>query len=308
MKDRYRKQVALLIRIMPSVYKIKEFAVHGGTAINLFHRNLLRYSVDIDVTYIPIEDRQQSLASINQKLLEVKKNIEKTIPGVVVKHKPDVWKLLCTLGDATVKIEVNATKRGIIGDVVELPLCEKARNEFSMGCKARTVSFSQLYGGKITAALSRQHPRDLFDCKYMELQSFDDVKNGFMLCLLGSDKPIIESLQPHDIDQTEALENQFQGMTETPFGYEDYLESRTALLSLVNGGLTITDKEFLLSFEQGEPDWNKCCAGDLSQYPSVQWKLLNIGKLKESNPVKFEQGVNKLRRYLLDSTTGKTND
>ena len=308
MNDRYRKQVALLIRIMPSVYKIKEFAVHGGTAINLFHRNLLRYSVDIDVTYIPIENRQQSLASINQKLLEVKKNIEKTIPGVVVKHKPDVWKLLCTLGDATVKIEVNATKRGIIGDVVELPLCEKARNEFSMGCKARTVSFSQLYGGKITAALSRQHPRDLFDCKYMELQSFDDVKNGFMLCLLGSDKPIIESLQPHDIDQTEALENQFQGMTETPFGYEDYLESRTALLSLVNGGLTITDKEFLLSFEQGEPDWNKCCAGDLSQYPSVQWKLLNIGKLKESNPVKFEQGVNKLRRYLLDSTTGKTND
>ena len=308
MKDRYRKQVALLIRIMPSVYKIKEFAVHGGTAINLFHRNLLRYSVDIDVTYIPIENRQQSLASINQKLLEVKKNIEKTIPGVVVKHKPDVWKLLCTLGDANVKIEVNATKRGIIGDVVELPLCEKARNEFSMGCKARTVSFSQLYGGKITAALSRQHPRDLFDCKYMELQSFDDVKNGFMLCLLGSDKPIIESLQPHDIDQTEALENQFQGMTETPFGYEDYLESRTALLSLVNGGLTITDKEFLLSFEQGEPDWNKCCAGDLSQYPSVQWKLLNIGKLKESNPVKFEQGVNKLRRYLLDSTTGKTND
>mgnify|MGYP003559601299 FL=1 len=300
--------MALLIRIMPSVYKIKEFAVHGGTAINLFHRNLLRYSVDIDVTYIPIENRQQSLASINQKLLEVKKNIEKTIPGVVVKHKPDVWKLLCTLGDATVKIEVNATKRGIIGDVVELPLCEKARNEFSMGCKARTVSFSQLYGGKITAALSRQHPRDLFDCKYMELQSFDDVKNGFMLCLLGSDKPIIESLQPHDIDQTEALENQFQGMTETPFGYEDYLESRTALLSLVNGGLTITDKEFLLSFEQGEPDWNKCCAGDLSQYPSVQWKLLNIGKLKESNPVKFEQGVNKLRRYLLDSTTGKTND
>ena len=308
MKDRYRKQVALLIRIMPSVYKIKEFAVHGGTAINLFHRNLLRYSVDIDVTYIPIENRQQSLASINQKLLEVKKNIEKTIPGVVVKHKPDVWKLLCTLGDATVKIEVNATKRGIIGDVVELPLCEKARNEFSMGCKARTVSFSQLYGGKITAALSRQHPRDLFDCKYMELQSFDDVKNGFMLCLLGSDKPIIESLQPHDIDQTEALENQFQGITETPFGYEDYLESRTALLSLVNGGLTITDKEFLLSFEQGEPDWNKCCAGDLSQYPSVQWKLLNIRKLKESNPVKFEQGVNKLRRYLLDSTTDKTND
>ena len=46
MRDKYKKQVALLIRIMPSVYRIKEFAVHGGTAINLFHKNLPRYSVD----------------------------------------------------------------------------------------------------------------------------------------------------------------------------------------------------------------------------------------------------------------------
>lgn len=52
MRDKYKKQVALLIRIMPSVYRIKEFAVHGGTAINLFHKNLPRYSVDIDLTYI----------------------------------------------------------------------------------------------------------------------------------------------------------------------------------------------------------------------------------------------------------------
>ena len=193
MKDKYKKQVALLIRIMPSVYRIKEFAVHGGTAINLFHKNMPRYSVDIDLTYIPIENRETSLKTINQKLLEIKKAIEKSIPGIIVRHKPDVWKLLCTLGEATVKIEVNGTKRGLIGSTVDKLLCDKAQKEFNMGCKARTVSFSQLYGGKITAALSRQHPRDLFDCKYMDIDSFDDVKDGFMLCLLGSDKPIIES-------------------------------------------------------------------------------------------------------------------
>jgi len=227
MKDRYKKQVALLIRIMPSVYRIKEFAVHGGTAINLFHKNMPRYSVDIDLTYIPIESRDVSLNTINTKLLEVKQSIEKSIPDVKVMHKPDVWKLLCTYGEATVKIEVNGTKRGIIGDTVDMPLCEKARNEFSMGCKARTVSFSQLYGGKITAALSRQHPRDLFDCKYMNLDSFNEVKDGFMLCLLGSDKPIIESLQPNPVNQTDALENQFQGMSDIPFGYEDYTSART---------------------------------------------------------------------------------
>ena len=71
MKDKYKKQVALLIRIMPSVYRIKEFAVHGGTAINLFHKNMPRYSVDIDLTYIPIENSVTSLKTINQKLLEM---------------------------------------------------------------------------------------------------------------------------------------------------------------------------------------------------------------------------------------------
>lgn len=207
--------------------------------------------------------------SINQKLQDVKSSIEKSIPGIIVKHKPEVLKLLCTLGDATVKIEVNGTKRGIIGSPVDLPICEKARNEFSMGCKARTVSFGQLYGGKITAALSRQHPRDLFDCKFMEIDSFEQVKDGFLLCLLGSDKPIIESLQPNAVDQSEALENQFEGMTDIPFTYTDYKEARENLLELVNGNLNNTDKEFLLSFEAGVPDWDKCFAGDLSAYPSV---------------------------------------
>ena len=298
MKDRYRKQVALLIRIMPSVYRIQEFAVHGGTAINLFHKNMPRYSIDIDLTYIPIKDRAISLAEINQKLLDVKKSVEKTIPGITVRHKPEVWKLMCTLGEATVKIEVNGTKRGIIGRTEDMPLCEAAQKEFSMGCKARTVSFSQLYGGKIAAALSRQHPRDLFDCKYMDIQSFNEVKDGFIFCLLGSDKPIVESLRPNEINQTEALENQFMGMTNIPFGYDDYVEARKRLIEMVNGNLTQADKEFLLSFENGQPDWGKCCAGDLSSFPSVQWKLLNIAKLKGRNPRKFEQGIEKLNDVL----------
>ena len=167
-----------------------------------------------------------------------------------------------------------------------------------MGCKARTVSFSQLYGGKITAALSRQHPRDLFDCKYMNISSFDDVKDGFMLCLLGSDKPIIESLVPNEIDQTDALEKQFDGMSDVAFSYDDYKQARRKLIELVQKGLTEDDKRFLLSFEEGVPDWTICSAGDLSCYPSVQWKLLNIEKLKETNIKKYEQGIKKLQNFL----------
>ncbi len=298
MDDIYRRQVALLIRIMPSVFRIKDFAVHGGTAINLFYKNMPRYSVDIDLTYIPITDRRTSIDVINTHLTQLKQMIERTVPGIKVVHKPDVLKLQCSYEGAMVKIEVNGTKRGIIGATGDHMLCARAQNEFQMGCKARIVSFSQLYGGKITAALSRQHPRDLFDCKYMEIDNFKDVKDGFMLCLLGSDKPIIESLRPNSIDQTEALEKQFAGMSDVPFSYADYEDARINLVKMVNDNLDSADKDFLLSFEVGNPIWNLCCAGDLSAYPSVRWKQQNIIKLKEINPQKHLDGINKLREFF----------
>ena len=298
MNDIYRRQVALLIRVMPLVFKIKDFAVHGGTAINLFHRNLPRYSVDIDVTYIPLEDRETSLRKINSHLSSLKSAIEKAVPGIRVTHKPDVWKLQCVKDGTTIKIEVNGTKRGILDDIETKQLCEKAKDEFGLTCFANIVSWSQLFGGKIAAALSRQHPRDLFDCRGISPDDFNAVKDGFMLCLLGSDKPIIESLQPYMIDQRDALDNQFDGMTDETFNYDDYQSSRANLIEVVNNGFTDEDKDFLISFEEGNPDWTKCCAGDLSEYPSVKWKLMNIEKLKFKNPTKHKEGIDKLNEFF----------
>ncbi len=48
--DIYRKQVELLVRTIPNVAEEKCFALKGGTAINLFIRNMPRLSVDIDLT------------------------------------------------------------------------------------------------------------------------------------------------------------------------------------------------------------------------------------------------------------------
>jgi predicted nucleotidyltransferase component of viral defense system len=52
----YRKQVKLLIRILPFIAEEDCFALKGGTAINLFVRNMPRLSVDIDLTYLPVLD------------------------------------------------------------------------------------------------------------------------------------------------------------------------------------------------------------------------------------------------------------
>jgi hypothetical protein len=296
MNSVYKEQVRLLLRILPVIYKEKDFAVHGGTAINLFVKNMLRYSVDVDLTYIPLEDRETSLQNISAKLKNVASGVAQAIPGIKIKTVPN--KLLCTLGTITVKIEVNAIQRGIIGNLIELPLCSKAQTDFELFCKAHIVSISQLYGGKLGAALNRQHPRDLFDCKYMDICNFEDIKSGLFYNILGSPKPIVEMLFPGQVNQKEALENQFYGMTDMAFTYDDYEQTRNNIAIFVNSSLTQSDKDFLISYEEGCPLRSKHEYEKFLSYPSIQWKQLNINKLKKDNPVKHRQGVEKLRRYL----------
>jgi hypothetical protein len=296
MNSNYKEQVRLLLRILPAIYKEKNFAIHGGTAINLFVKNLLRYSVDVDLTYIPLEERETSLHNINEKLLNISKEIKRSIPIIKINHLTN--KLLCTLESYTVKIEVNTIQRGIIDGVIEMPLCEKAQKEFELFCKAQLVSVSQLYGGKLGAGLNRQHPRDLFDYKFMDITDFGVVKKGLIYNLLSCPKPVIELLSPNMIDQKEALENQFKGMTDIPFTYEDYNSARQKLIAFVNSNLTQNDKEFLISYENGNPLWNNSEYEILEKYPSVQWKQLNINKLKKDNLVKHRQGVEKLVNWL----------
>ena len=67
-REAYEAQVALLVRLLPHVAKKEVFALKGGTAINLFYRDLPRLSVDIDLTYLPIKERAESLAEINEEV------------------------------------------------------------------------------------------------------------------------------------------------------------------------------------------------------------------------------------------------
>ncbi len=54
MNDGYKNQVSLLLSALPEVAKESCFALHGGTAINLFIRDMPRLSVDIDKQRFPI--------------------------------------------------------------------------------------------------------------------------------------------------------------------------------------------------------------------------------------------------------------
>ncbi len=294
MNKEFLRAAELVTRIIPYVAREECFAMHGGTAINLFHSDLLRLSTDIDLTYIPLEDRKTSLDNINNALKRIARGCGESVKDSHFTLRSDTCKLLCSCRGTRVKIEVNMTKRGIAGgDVLVLPLCEKARKMFGLSAEARIVPTTLLYGGKIAAALSRQHPRDIFDVRYMRIP-LEEAKTGFMLCLLGSDRPLYESFRPNLQDRRGAMKNQFEGMTDLPFTYDDFEETRSDLIAGVNAMMTDDDREFLLSFESARPVWDGTPYGAFRNYPSVRWKLLNLEKLSGTNPRKLALGVRRL--------------
>lgn len=297
MNQVYKKQVRLLLQVLPEVAKENCFALHGGTAINLFVRDMPRLSVDIDLTYLLIEDRQATLANITETLRRIKERVEKHIPGAIATLKPAIAKLIITTKDAAIKLEVNMVGRGTYAAPQTRILCEKAQNEYDVFCEMPVVPFGQLYGGKICAALDRQHPRDIFDVKYLlGNEGFDEeVKQGFLYCLLGSERPIHEMLNPNLLDQKSALTKQFEGMTSEEFSYEEYERVRSELIGSVRGGLTSGDKDFLLRFKNLTPDWGKYSYAD---FPSIRWKIQNLQNLKDKNPAKHSQLYSALKDVL----------
>ena len=163
----YYRQMRLLVRVLPYVASEDCFALKGGTAINLFLRDLPRLSVDIDLAYLPISDYQTSKAAIYAALKRMR---EKLIAGPRVLNVTlganDGAGLIDTLnvsnGVEKVKIEVNPVIRGSVNAPALLALRPAVQVEFGFA-QIMTLAFEDIYAGKLMAALDRQHPRDLFD-------------------------------------------------------------------------------------------------------------------------------------------------
>ena len=297
MNNAYTKQVKLLLDVLPEVAKEACFAMHGGTAINLFVRDMPRLSVDIDLTYVEIAERNETLEGINAALMRIKERIEGLRPSIRIQHKENICKLQLDERGVMIKIEVNMVGRGLIGEATKAQLCEAAQEQFDAFCAVPIVPLGQLYGGKLCAAMDRQHPRDLFDVKLLlENEGFtDDIKRGFIFGLVGSNRPTHEMLNPNLLDQRMAFENQFEGMSAIEFSYDEYEATRLQLIETIQSSLNESDKAFLKSFNSLDTDWS---IYNFQDFPSVKWKLLNLEKFKTENPETYQQQLSELDRVL----------
>ncbi len=298
----YFQRANLLLQLLPFVSEEEDFALKGGTAINFFNRDLPRLSVDIDLCYLPLADRESSLNHISESLQKISNRVTQVLPNLKLFQKKDkenknVIALIVNKKDLIVKIEPNPVLRGAIHPVKKCELVLKAQALFEQSISLNCLSFADLYGGKICAALDRQHPRDLFDVKLLlENEGITDkIRKASIVYLISHPRPIVELLKPNVQDITSVFTGEFQGMTLTEITLDELEKARERLIKQINESLTDKERRFLLSFKKMEPEWDLLDLDRVEELPAVKWKLMNLEHMDKK---KHGTAVEKLKKHL----------
>ena len=284
----YRRQLQLLVQVLPFVANEKCFGLKGGTAINLFFRDLPRYSVDIDLTYVPGDGYPTAMKAIGAALQRIADRLSSGSPSFHValgQGEPEgpVDTLTVADADTEVKVEVNPVLRGTVHPVIEMEATATVQREFGF-VAARVLSRPDVYAGKLVAALDRQHPRDLFDVKLLlENEGISDTLfRTFLAYLVGHKGSIPDVLAPRRKDIRRLYEEQFVPMTVERASFEELLETRERLIHEVLARLDEPLKQFLLSVQSRKPEWALLGLDGVKRLPAVKWRLVNLGKMSEA--------------------------
>jgi predicted nucleotidyltransferase component of viral defense system len=300
--ERYLNQVSLLLRVIPEIAPEADFALKGGTAINLFARDLPRLSVDIDLVYLPVADRETSLAAVRAGFERIAQRLETRLGFKVDRHLlSDGKRLLVHFERATIKVEISPVLRGTVFPPEIRAVSAPVEERFGFA-EMQLVSLPDLYAGKMAAALDRQHPRDLFDIHHLlENEGIDeDLFQAFLIYLVSHPRPVHELLGPHRLDIAAQYDDEFAGMTVTPLPLDVLLAVREALIETVQQrAAKPAARQFLKSFVAAEPDWSAIGLSEaIAQLPALRWKLMNLQRLRQQNPDKFVAQAELLDRCL----------
>jgi predicted nucleotidyltransferase component of viral defense system len=285
--SKYYKQVQLLISVLPIVAEEKCFALKGGTAINLFIRDLPRLSVDIDLVYLPMDDRDTALAHITNALNRIAASIVEKINGVKIQKsfesRVDALRLIVKQGDVQIKIELSPVLRGTVFPEELREVTEKVEEQFGY-VEMPVVSLADLYAGKLCAALDRQHPRDLFDVKFLlENEGLSqDLRKTFLVYLISHNRTMAELLRPTRKELQATYDNEFIRMAQIDVPLEELEAVRETMISELNKSLTDAEKRFLLSFKALKPDWALLGLSNIENLPAVRWKMHNLEKMDKN--------------------------
>lgn len=304
MSPAYLDTVRLLIDVAPDVFGPDCFAMKGGTALNLFVRDMPRLSVDIDLVYTPrAVMRSEALAEISGALGKVTKILKKRgldVQGGAMDDGDEV-KLFVSRGSVSVKVEANHVFRGTVLPTSKMRLVPAARTLLAADLSVPTLAAEELYGSKLVAALDRQHPRDFFDVigMYETCGLTPEIIECFVVYLAGHNRPVHEVLFSTDKNMAVAFQNEFEGMPVKPVSLEELTEARARLRRDILAGISESQKRFLLSLVTLDTRWELLRCTHANELPALRWKIKNLEELRRKNLKKFQ-----LQEQLLEERFG----
>jgi predicted nucleotidyltransferase component of viral defense system len=303
MNQLYLDTARLLTQVAPLVFADGTFALKGGTAINLFIRDMPRLSVDLDLVFpdhsLP---RDKALARIHEAIRQSAERLKARGFQTHVPAAADAGetKLLVRRAGIEVKVEVNFVMRGTVYPVRTMAMTPMASDTLLADVEIPVVSLEDVYGGKLVAAMDRQHPRDLFDV--MQLFSHEGITAGirraFVVYLASHNRPVHEVLFPALRDVEQEYERNFKGMTTEPVELASLLTARERMVQELQGGLDADERRFLLSLVAGRPDWPTLGIAHAEHLPGIRWKLHNLALLERKSPARFAQQAETLALRL----------
>jgi predicted nucleotidyltransferase component of viral defense system len=304
MNQLYLDTAKLLTQVAPLVFQEGVFALKGGTAINLFLRDMPRLSVDLDLVFPDYTlPRTDALVQINNTIRTAAERLKARgfTTRTVSAADAGETKILVRRGSIEVKVEVNFVLRGTVYPVRTASLAPAAREALLADLELPVVSVEDLYGGKLVAALDRQHPRDLFDC--MQLFAHEGItpaiRRAFVVYLASHNRPVHEVLFPNLRDIGYEYERTFKGMTTEPVAISDLEAARARVVRELQEGLDADERRFLVTFVRNEPEWELLGIPHLAQLPGLKWKLQNLERLANLRPKDFHAQAQTIEKLLI---------
>ncbi|MDR0863967.1 MAG: nucleotidyl transferase AbiEii/AbiGii toxin family protein [Candidatus Symbiothrix sp.] len=243
----------------------KYLSLKGGTAINLTVFNMPRLSVDIDLDFSKVCDREEMLsirAIINENLLNFMFAQGYALsPNTKNPHSLDSWVFYFqnSAGNRdNIRIEINYSMRNHI-----LPIEKRKTNVKLLGIdyEVNTLSILELFGSKIKALIERTAPRDLYDVQNMIKQNIIKLEEQdllrkiilFYLALGGKNKITL----PFNFDNINNLKyNQIRANLIPVLRKSerfDFETAKTEVKAYLSNLMILSDEEiaFIEQFNQG---------------------------------------------------------
>ena len=311
---RYFERVGLLVEILPALALEPRFALKGGTAINLFERNLPRLSIDIDLTWLPcgkfVQDSMLVAESLNTLADALRAAPLRLQVQTSAAQGAQINRIIASRGRARVQIETSPVMRGAVHPVRTMTVQPAVETEFGFA-QAQVLHFADLYAGKLAATVSRQHPRDLFDIGPLldHNQLNADLWRTFLVYLTCSPKPAADILAPGEPKGfSDIFDSHFRGMTSSPTSVDALLGIRARLLQELATRLDDASCRFLLSVEREAPDFTLIGLPQAATIPAIRRKLDNLNaRSDEKREADYRKLEETLARLHGDSAAHKGN-